>query len=83
MKVWLEYNSHGNEILDVYLHEVTRSEAFTVQGAENMVLVDREELRHMLEHHGAAGARSNWCNWPDCGWSGDGTEHACPLREEV
>jgi hypothetical protein len=56
---------------------------FDLEGAENMVLADREELRQVLEHSGESGGRSSWCNWPGCGWSGEGTEHTCPLREEA
>lgn len=59
------------------------SPIYEVDGTESMVLVDKEQMRNVLEHHGAAGSRSNWCNWPDCGWSGEGTEHTCPLREEA
>lgn len=95
MKVWITYERPVT-VSRAFLQE---PEAETdnhhkvhkvVRGAESMVLVEREELRHVLEHHGAAGSRSCWCNWPDCQWMGADNEwpekpHSgnCPLREEA
>jgi hypothetical protein len=60
-------------------------ELVSVVGTGDMVLVDREELRHVLEHSGTSGSRSNWCNWRGCMWDGNADPHdgTCPLREEA
>jgi len=55
----------------------------TMARMEGLTLVPTEDLRHVLEHHGAgAYTRSNWCNWPECPWDGEGQEHTCPLKED-
>ena len=94
MKVWVRMTApaaHGGK--DVYLSLAEPRQGFgegleeqEVEGAESKVLVDREELRHVLEHSGASGSRSSWCNWPNCEWNNEsGSEHTgnCPLRVEA
>lgn len=55
-----------------------------IQFFPNKVMVDLEELRSVLEHHGIKGTRAMWCNWPSCTWNNEDPEHTgtCPLKED-
>jgi hypothetical protein len=74
----------GGELVKVAANKPPR--IASAQWYPDKILVDREELRHVLEHSGASGSRSSWCNWPGCEWNNEsGSEHTgnCPLREEA